>query len=469
MFSKFRHGHLLGNCALALALAVAGTQLAAPAYAADKKEKAAPAPKMSFSKPFVAAAQPLEKAIAAAKTRADVVAAEQALNAATNAYNTAQGSAARKAAAAQRDAALAQLGAAVAPEKAQLEAALAVATVVDDKYMWGSLATKVGVLAQDRALIRRGYETSLSTGKYPAEDVPKVQNALGQMCYDLKDYACAQSNLTAALAAGIKGDSTEALLAESYIAQNQIPQGLDVLWKAISSRKAAGTLAPKDWYSRGLGVAYKNKLLDQASMFANGLVDAYPTKENWAGAIGVVRLVGKYEIQERLDLMRLMQRTGSLTEGTDYAEFIQAADPRRLPAEVLPVLEEGLKNGKLEAGDIFVSEARAQATARVAEERPTLPALEKSASAPTATGNSMAATADALLSYGQAAKAEALYNAALAKGGVDTDRVLTRIGIAQYDQAKYADAQATFAKVGGIRKPLAQLWVIASAQKAKGG
>ena len=85
-----------------------------------------------------------------------------------------------------------------------------------------------------------------------------------------------------------------------------------------------------------------------------------------------------------------------------------------------------------------------------------------------ATGVSVAATADALLSYGQPAKAEALYNLALQRGGIDVQRVQTRIGIAQFDQGKFADAKASFDKVSGVRVPLAQLWSIYSAQKAKG-
>jgi Flp pilus assembly protein TadD len=51
---------------------------------------------------------------------------------------------------------------------------------------------------------------------------------------------------------------------------------------------------------------------------------------------------------------------------------------------------------------------------------------------------------------------------------VDTARVLTRLGIAQSDQGKAAEAQATFAKVQGPRKPMAQLWSAYAAQKAGG-
>lgn len=472
MLLKSRHGRQLSRGALAMALAAATSVLVAgPALAKDKKaEAAAPAgPKITPTKTFVPTIMALGKAIDEAKKRADVIAAQQNLTAATNTYNSATGSAARKAAAAQRQEALNALSATLAAEKTQADSALAAAPGPDDKFFIGQYTAQLGVVAQDMGLVRKGYEIMLGTGKYPAADTPKLQNAIGSICYDQKDWACVQTNLTAALAGGFKGDNTEVVLADSFIQQGQVATGLQKLMDGIKAHNAAGTPAPQDWYRRGLSAAYKAKLLDQAGNFANALVEAYPTTDNWAGAISVLRLVAKYEVQERLDLMRLMQRTHSFTEGTDYAEFIQAADPRRLPAEVLPAIDEGLKAGKLDANDVFVTDARAQAAARVKEEQPTLPALEKSASAPSATGVMIAATADAFLSYGQPAKAEAMYNAALAKGGADVQRVMTRIGIAQFDQGKYADAKATFDKVTGIRQPLAQLWSIYSAQKAKGG
>ena len=79
----------------------------------------------------------------------------------------------------------------------------------------------------------------------------------------------------------------------------------------------------------------------------------------------------------------------------------------------------------------------------------------------------MVAAGDAFISYDDPAKAEAFYQIAMTKPGVDMGRVLTRLGIAQADQGKYADAQATFAKVEGVRKPIAQLWLIYVTQKAK--
>ena len=54
----------------------------------------------------------------------------------------------------------------------------------------------------------------------------------------------------------------------------------------------------------------------------------------------------------------------------------------------------------------------------------------------------------------------------MGKPGVDQNRVLTRLGIAQIDQGKAAEAQATFAKVQGARAPVAKLWSAYAASKS---
>ena len=468
--SRFARDLSRGAFSLAILVAAGAAVLSAPAMAKDKKEAAAPAAaKASYSKPFVMAAGPYQKAFEAAKKRADVVAAEQNVTAATNAYNAATTSAARKAATVQRDAAIAALRATLTGEKTLLDSTIAAATAPDDKMMAGNFQLQMGGLMQDTVMQRAGLQAMVASGKANPADVPKFNFYIGQFAFQENDYPTAQTALQAAINGGYSGNDVGALLAEVYVAQGQTSAGLDQLQKAIDAKNASGTPAVENWYRRGLSIAYKNKLIDKAGLFSNGLVQAYPTKENWAGAISVLRLVAKYDLQDRLDLLRLMARTHSFTEGSDYAEFIQAADPRRLPAEVLAVLDEGVTSGKLKSTDMFVTEARTNASVRVKEDRPTLPALEKSAMAANATGVSITATADALLSYGMPAKAESLYNAALAKGGVDVQRVVTRIGIAQFDQGKFADAKASFDKVTGIRQPLAQLWSIYAGQKAKGG
>ncbi|MBC2669492.1 hypothetical protein ACFOON_17015 [Novosphingobium piscinae] len=412
----------------ALALGVAGGMAlsGSVAFAKDAKEAKPEPPKLS--KPFTALAGPLQADIAKVKDQAGAAAL-----------------------------------------KDRVTAALAAATTPDDKFFGGQFAIQIGQTAKDSALMRTGLETVIGSGKMTGPDLGKYNYFLGGMAFDAKDYAAARTAFANAIANGYTENDVQALLAETYFATNENPKGMELLSTAIAARKAAGALPPKEWFIRGLSVAYKAKDYGSAFAFGAGLVEGYPSADNWADAIGLARTAGRFQAQETLDLMRLMDRTGSFRDTSDYAEYLQAADARRAPAEVLKILDEGVKSGKLAPSDVFVSENRNIAQARLAGDKASLPALEKDASVASAPVATVMAAGDAFLSYDQWAKAEGFYQAALGKAGVDADRALTRLGIAQFGQGKFAEAQATFAKVNGTRKPIAQLWAVYAGQKAKGG
>lgn len=448
--------------AVALALGVAAVTLTSfPAMA----EKQAAAPKIKLSKSFLPLAMDMSKAIDTAKARPDVVAASQKVKDATAAYNQARG-AQRQTAMAAREAALAELGNALSAEKAKLESLFASAATPDDKYQAGALAVNLGGLAQTPLLQRRGILSMLESGKASPAEAPRLNYYAGSLSFDARDFAQARTSLEAAIAAGYTENDVAILLAEAYLSDNQVPAGLIKLQQAIDGRTASGTQAPAAWYRRGLGAAYNARILDQAMSFSRGYVKAYPTTENWATAITIVREVGKFPTQETLDLMRLMGRTGAFSEERDYIEYIQAADPRRFPGEALKAIEAGLASGKLRANDAFVIDSRTMARDRVGADKASLPAFERDARLASATGATVSGAADAFLSYGEPAKAEELYTIALGKAGIDGDRVLTRLGIAQFDQGKYAQAQQTFARVNGVRKAMADLWSLLASQKA---
>lgn len=351
----------------------------------------------------------------------------------------------------------------------QVEGAMAAAQTPDDKFFAGQFAFQTSLINSDKALQRKGLEAMVNSGRVSGAELGRYQFFLGAAGYESKDYASAEAAFTSSIASGFKENDVEMLLAESQFSQNKLEPGYASLMKAIETRTAAGKPPPMEWYARGLAMAYKAKQYDKALQFSTAMVSAYPTKDNWGDSINIARMAGKFQAQETLDLMRLMGRTNSFRDTSDYAEYLQAADARRSPGEVLKVLQAGVDAGKLNAGDVFVTENKSQATARLAADKAGLPALDRDAHAPSATAATTVAAADAFLSYDDAAKAEGLYQIALTKSGVDTDRALTRLGIAQVDQGKFADAQATFAKVGGARKPIATLWSAYAAQKAKGG
>ncbi len=463
--SKVLRGKYLAQRALGLALTfglLGGTAMVATPALAGKPA----APKVTLSKPFQAVVIPLNKAIEDAKKRADVVAAQAKATAAQTAMQQARGAAARAQSRTAYDAAVAELGTTLTAEKGQLEAAFAAISTPDDRYTFGQLAVALGGLAQDPAGQRRGLVAMLDSGKVPPADAPRFQYFVGSIAFDARDYAGARAALTAATQGGYHDNDADALLADAYISDNQAPQGLALLKTAIDQRKAGGQAAPENWYRRGLGAAYKAKLLDATSDFSMGLVQAYPSNDNWSGAITILREIGHYPAQETLDLMRLMGRTNSYAEERDYIEYIQSADARRLPGEVMKVIDAGVAAHKLNPADVFINEAKTIAIPRIAADQKGLAALESDARSAGATAATATAAGDAFLSYENPAKAEALYAIALNKAGADIPRILTRLGIAQTDQGNYAAAQANFARITGPRKPIAQLWSIYAAQKA---
>ena len=460
-----QRGSLLSRSALGAALMLGTIGLtAAPVLA---KDKPAAAPKVTLSKGFRAVAAPFDASLTAAAAAPAAVAGKAAFTAASQAYSAAATNSARTAARPALDAARAALRTNFAGPIAQIDPLLAAATSNDDRFTAGQLILKLGVMAEDPAIQRRAIQTQLASGLVPAADVNRFNYFSGSLAFDAGDYAGAQAALSTAANAGYTENDVQALLAESYFKQNQTAAGLAYLRSAITANRAAGRPVPASWLRRGLGVAYGAKLLDDAGTYGALLAEMYPNHDNWAGAISVVREVAKYPLQEELDLMRLMDRTNSYSETRDYIEYIESADARRLPNEVLTVIAKGVAAGKLTASDVFVSEARTVATGRVAPMRTSLAGLQRDSVLPTADAATAMGAGDVFLNFGDAAKAEAAYANALTRPGVDTNRALTRLGIAQVDSGKYPAAIATFAKITGPRAPMARLWSIYATQKSQ--
>lgn len=430
---------LIGKTAMALALSAGA--LSVTSTAAFAKEKEAKAEKASYSKEFVAAAAPIQKTVtaldAAKKSGADAAAQKALLGNAP-----------------------AELAAAEAAIKTPL-----------DRMAAGGWAVSIGGTLNDVAMRQRGIQNMLDSGQVPAANVTEYQFYLGNFAYSNKDYATAVKALTPVVQANYKDDTAAELLADSYAQQGQNAEALTALRTAVDARKAAGAAVPEGWFKRANLIAYKNRLGPQAIEWSTMMVESNPTALNWLGAGQLVREFGQFTNQESLDLGRLLLRSGGFQNDPkyverEYVEYIEAADPRRLPGEVLKIADMGVKAGVLKANDPFITDAMGQAKGRIAADKASLPGLDRDARAGK-DGKSALAMADAYLSYDEAAKAEEFYTMALAKGGVDTDRANTRLGIAQVDQGKYDEAKASFANVTGARAPLARLWSAYATTKAR--
>ncbi|WP_422343837.1 hypothetical protein [Parasphingorhabdus sp.] len=356
-----------------------------------------------------------------------------------------------------------------ATAKPLVEALLAEPLAGDDLFIAGQLAIQLGSSLKDTGLQEQGINASLQSGKTSAEQQPSFLFFAGNFAYSAGRFAEAQQKLQQSYDAGYRQNNIGALIAEAYFKENKIQEGLAALDRALEEQKTAGNKAPEDWYRRGAGMAMKNNVNGAAGKWTYKLVEAYPTGENWRAALSVYRDSAnpKLSNQENLELMRLMRKADAMESERDYFEYADAADPRRLPGEVVSLLEEGLAKGDVPSSSAYVKETLAAARGSVSADKASLPASERDAKS-SANGKIALATADALLGYAEYEKAAALYQAAITKGGVDTARAQMGLGIANVGKSDWTAAKQAFASVTGGRKSIADFWSLWIDQQAAG-
>lgn len=424
--SKLTAGLMLGVAGLAMT--------AAPAFAQKaKREKAAPAPKMSkeFAAPAVAA-QDLVKA------------------------GNFEGA------------------------KAKIAEAEPFAKTPDELFNLNVIRLNMGLGLKDTTVQRQAIEGMLASGGAPAEELPKYEFFAGDFAMKAKDYDASIAHFQKAAELNYPGSTPHLMLAEAYFQKaaaqatpnGQLPpaakpiaaQGLPHLKKAIEIEKAAGTAVPAGWYNRGFTMAYTSGSPD-APQWALYQVDGDPSGKNWRQLLRTFQDRNRSMTSgENLDVLRLMSQTGALESEYDYSEYADTASKLALFGEVKSVIDQGRSSGKLSAGKL--SDFYTQATAKIASDKASLPSAAAEG-AKAANGRTAAFTAAAYHGYGDYAKAAELYKLALQKGSVDAGEVNTRLGIALAMSGDMAGAKSAFEQVTtGTRKEIAQFWLLWLSKKS---
>jgi tetratricopeptide (TPR) repeat protein len=351
----------------------------------------------------------------------------------------------------------------VTGSRAQLDTLASLLTTNDEKYAGGFVLFNSGIKLQDRELQLRGMQSVLSSGMAPAENVGRFNFIAYQTANQLDQKELSRTYLQAAIdnnftTADINASSLRLAMMESFFSQDQFDQGFAYLRDAIATQKSQGLVVEESWYRRGVTVAFENELSPAVYDVVDLWIGDYPTKTNWSDAINIARNLNDYEAPELLDLFRLSRQTGALSEASDYDYYVEVADARRLPSEVKDVIEEGKAAGAITESNLFISEALGIAENRIASDRAELPELETDAMAPDAGFRTVVAAGDAFLSYGEYQKAAQFYERSLGMAGIDVNKELTRLAIAQIGAGDYAGARRSLARVNGARMPIAKLW-----------
>ena len=321
--------------------------------------------------------------------------------------------------------------------------------VVND--FMGYLSARLG----DYASAVKAYEASYGSSYVPAAQKPKRLKALADMAYRGKMYGKAASFASQYQKSFGPDQSMQVLVMQSDYLRKDYPAAAKSAAALVASAEKAGKAPEESWLQIQMASAQQagDKAMRAAAL--RKLVKYAPSDVYWKQLLAdTQRAVGTSD-RMTLELDRILRAKGYMDSSRRYMEAAQIAIQLGLPGEAKALMEEGFKKGVL-GGKDKNRELRLLNMAKklAAEDRQTL-----AKDAPTPKGK--AALGEAYASYGDYAKAIALYKSALASPFPKAD--LARLHLAQAYLATGRKSAAQKA-LHGIKDPkaaqLAGVWAL---------
>jgi tetratricopeptide (TPR) repeat protein len=349
----------------------------------------------------------------------------------------------------------------VANIPAKVAAAQAVATTKEDKFLVGRLQLTAAIAAKDNAATSAAIDTMAASGYLEPAKSAALYIGLGGTYFNNKEYPQAAAAYQKAMSLDPSNTEAPALLGESLFAQGQKAQAAAAFQRAVQVRNASAQKADEALLKRAVAVAYDAQS-PIAMELARQWVSAYPSAGSWGDTIAIYTNISHPDVEGRLDLLRLMQATGSLKTGGEYAQFARAAAEQNNFNEAQAVFDAGIAAKLIDPKSAEYSDlvqglkAKPKATAADLE----------TATKQAASGNALVRIGDRYLAMGNQPKAVEIYKMALAKPGTDLAVANLHLGMALAKAGDKAGATAALNAVTGPRADIAKLWLTYVNQKA---
>ncbi len=424
----------ISKFALALSASILALGAIAPAVYAKKEPKAAaPAKvKLNFSKEFLAVYAPAQQALIKSKDAAAAAATIPAVKASV-----------------MND---------------------------DDRYEAGGYVLNIGSQLKDVKTQIDGLDMMLASTSLPADLRIKYTYFRGAFAYDLKDYVGAENFMTQSMALGYRENDVQYLIANAQSQQKKYPEASASIKQAIASKTAAGKPIPAIWFAQAKNYSSKQKDRQGEVYYGKEMMKVDQSPEAYHDALFPFIYYTEMTTPELLDAYRLVRETKSLLFAPEFKGYIEVADRKRSPAEVLAVIDEGVAKGVIDLADRSISEDIADAKLNRVELAKNWDTDEQYARKQ-ATGSQAMLFADRVFAFGEFARAAAMYQVALEKGGIVnkeginvTDQATMRMAIAKVKLKDLSGARADLAKITDPkRKRIAEYWdIYITQQMAKG-
>ena len=340
--------------------------------------------------------------------------------------------------------------------RAAAQAAQAVATTKEEKYLVGQLQLKGALAANDDATASSAIDIIAGSGYLNNQQVAELYSSLGGKLLKQKQYAQAATLLNRAAALNPNDLQAQIVVGDAYLAGGQQAQALAIYQKAFAARKAAGQPVDEALYRRAVQAAFESKS-SSATELSKQWVAAYPNKDSWRNSVAIYMSQSKPDDEGALDLWRLMRATNALTK-PDLESYVGMLVDSSNFIEAQTALNQAQTFG--------IDAASIQSLKSEVAGKPTVTATELAAAAKSAqSATALLRIADRYYGLGEYAKAAETYRAAKAKGA-EADLADLRTGIALAAGGDTAGATASFNAVKGSRAGIAQYWLLYLQKKA---
>ena len=317
----------------------------------------------------------------------------------------------------------------------------------------------------------KSFEAVLASGRSPADEQLKLTEAIAQLYFKASDYGNAASWAQRYLEAGGTNPEMRMQLVRSLYLAEQYGAAATELRAMIDADEKSGATPALDRLQ--LLASCYIKMNDGAgyAYALEKLLAYYPKKEYWADAIRRVQGRPGFPEHLQLDVLRLEEATGNLTDAAQYTAMAQLALRIAVPGEAKRVIDQGFAAGVLGKGPDADQQRKLRdaAAKQVVDDEKILAQNAKDAAA-AKDGNALVNVGYAMVSAGQFDKGIALMEQGIQKGGINRlDEARLHLAIAYLAAGQKAKAIAAFKSVqgGDATADLARLWLI-HAQRSSG-
>lgn len=350
----------------------------------------------------------------------------------------------------------------LALEEAKIAALEGLSTNPDEKFYAAKLRYDLETKKKNNAGRGTALDALIASGKITGADLGNLHFLRGQLLAQDKKYAEALPHYAKARELGSNQPDLPLQRAVAQFQTKDVNGGVASLDEAIKARETAGQKAPETWYKIAVSELYRSGNKDAAATWLNRQIAAYPGPDAWRSSLLIYleQLQAKgvtLDPDQRLDVLRLMRASKAMGGENDYLQYADVAQRRGLPGEVKSVIDEGRASGKVSKTNAQINQL--YTTADRQEKAEVSLAGEEKRAAGAAKGDVATQTGDAYLGQRNYPKAIEMYRLALQKGGVDTNVVNTRLGIALALGGQKAEAKTAFGAVtGSPRADIAKFW-----------